>query len=62
VKLSPEELDTIACWVDLLVPYCGDYTEAMDEKQIPKYQHFLEKRRRWEEQEARNIAEYLQSR
>jgi hypothetical protein len=27
-ELSQEELDKIACWIDLLVPYCGDYTEA----------------------------------
>jgi hypothetical protein len=28
VKLSTRELETIACWIDLLVPYCGDYREA----------------------------------
>ena len=28
VKLSREELDKVACWLDLLVPYCGDYREA----------------------------------
>ncbi len=28
VKLSREDLEKIACWIDLLVPYCGDYTEA----------------------------------
>jgi hypothetical protein len=28
VELSPEELDRIACWIDLLVPYCGDYVES----------------------------------
>ena len=28
VELTSEELDKIACWIDLLVPYCGDYTEA----------------------------------
>ena len=28
VKLSREELDKIACWMDLLVPYCGNYREA----------------------------------
>jgi len=25
VALSREELDKISCWIDLLVPYCGDY-------------------------------------
>ena len=28
VQLSKEELDKIACWIDLLVPYCGDYRES----------------------------------
>jgi len=27
VTLSREELDRIACWIDLLVPFCGDYRE-----------------------------------
>ena len=59
VRLAPEELERIATWIDLLVPYCGDYTEAMAEGGLPKYQRFLDKRRKWEEQEARNIAELL---
>jgi hypothetical protein len=28
VRLSPAEMETFAAWIDLLVPYCGDYTEA----------------------------------
>jgi len=28
VRLSQQELETIACWIDLLVPFCGDYREA----------------------------------
>jgi len=28
VVLSREEIEKICCWIDLLVPYCGDYTEA----------------------------------
>jgi hypothetical protein len=45
-KLSTEELEKIACWIDLLVPYCGDYTEAnsWDAKGIAKYKHFQKKR------------------
>ena len=27
-KLSDEEMEKLACWIDLLVPYCGDYLEA----------------------------------
>ncbi len=62
VKLSRAELDRFMAWIDLLVPYVGDYTEAMAEDQIPRYNHFLEKRRRWHAEEARNIAEYLDQR
>ncbi len=59
VKLSPAELHRIATWLDLLVPYCSDYTEAMDEKGVPTYERYLAKRRKWEAQEAQNIAEML---
>jgi len=62
VTLTPRELARFALWIDLLVPYVGDYTEAMNEQQIPRYNHFLAKRRRWEEQEARNVAELIQAR
>jgi len=28
VKLGPDEIRTIALWIDLGIPYCGDYAEA----------------------------------
>ena len=59
VKLAPAELHRIATWIDLLVPYCSDYTEAMDEQGVPVYERFLAKRRAWEAQEALNIAQRL---
>ena len=48
--LSREELDKIACWIDLLVPYCGDYAEASawDDTLRRKYERSLERRRRME--------------
>ncbi len=60
VNLSRAELDRFIVWIDLLVPYAGDYTEAMAEDQLPRYNHFLEKRRRWHAEEAKNIAHYLE--
>jgi hypothetical protein len=64
VTLTQEESDKLACWMDLLVPFCGDYTEAhawtADEQR--RYQHFLEKRRRMEAVERANIAEMLAGR
>jgi hypothetical protein len=57
VRLSQEELDKIACWIDLLVPYCGDYAEAncWDDRGRRNYDKFLSKRRRMEEIERQNI-------
>jgi hypothetical protein len=64
VELSQRELDKIACWIDLLVPYCGDYTEAnaWSEEEVRKYNHFLEKRRRMEDIERENIKELIAAR
>ncbi len=63
VKLSPEELQKIACWIDLLVPYCGDYLEAnaWSEADLKKYEHFSTKRLRMEEIEQDNIRDLVES-
>jgi hypothetical protein len=54
-------MDKIACWIDLLVPFCGDYTEAnaWDENERKKYAHFLEKRERMAAVERQNIEAML---
>ncbi|MEE8452494.1 MAG: hypothetical protein V3R99_11290 [Thermoguttaceae bacterium] len=61
VELSAEEMAKIACWIDLLVPYCGDYTEAAawTEKDRDFYAHFQEKRRRHENEEQANIRSWI---
>ena len=61
VKLSQEELDKIACWIDLLVPFCGDYAEAgaWNEADHAKHKRFMDKRKRMEAIEAANIQEML---
>ena len=63
-RLSREELEAIACWIDLAVPYCGDYTEAnaWNEEEQAKYAHFLRKRRDMEAVEAQHIEAYIQDR
>ena len=63
VKLSREELEKIACWIDLLVPFCGDYTEAAawSEEEKAKYQRYADKRARMDEIERRNFAEWAQA-
>jgi hypothetical protein len=61
VQLSREEMDKIAAWIDLLVPFCGEYTEAnaWTTEETQKYEHFLKKRRGMEAFELHNIAELL---
>ena len=61
VKLSREELDKFACWLDLLVPYCGDYREAnaWSDAETRKYDHFEAKRKKMQAAEARNIQQLL---
>ena len=58
VRLTPEEIGTLACWIDLQVPFCGDYEESnlWTPEDQSKYRHFLEKRRRMEDLERRSIA------
>ncbi len=62
VVLSQEELDKLSAWIDLSVPFCGDYLEAhaWDDTELAKYRHFLEKRRRLAAAEQAGIADWLQ--
>lgn len=61
VKLSYEEMEKLACWIDLLIPYCGDYTEAncWDENELKKYLHFQKKRDNMAVTEADNIRKMI---
>jgi hydrazine synthase alpha subunit-like protein len=62
VELSVEEINAIACWIDLGVPFSGDYTEAMAEEHVPEYQRWLHKRQLWEEEELNNIRALIETR
>ncbi|MCX6875276.1 MAG: hypothetical protein NTW21_15930 [Verrucomicrobia bacterium] len=48
VRLSREEYEKIACWIDLSVPFCGDYTEAntWNPDELKKYLRYDTKRKR----------------
>ena len=61
VRLSREEMDKIACWIDLVVPYCGDYAEAnaWDSGEAAKHARFVGKRLRMAELERKNIEELI---
>ncbi len=58
VRLSDREKRILACWIDLLVPYCGDYLEAnlWSEEQKAEYAYYQNKRDRMSEIERENIA------
>ncbi len=64
VKLTREDLEKIACWIDLVVPFCGDYREAngWNEEEKSKYERFARKRREMEEIEQDSIRELTNGR
>jgi len=64
VKLTREEMEKIACWIDLLVPFCGDYTEAnaWNDADKAKYQRYQAKRERMEAVERENIRALIERR
>ncbi len=61
VILSREELDKLACWIDLGVPFCGDYTEAnaWSHAETQGYDGHLKKRAGQAEIEIDNIRKYV---
>ena len=61
VALTDDELRTLATWIDLGVPFIGDYTEAnaWNEEEVAKYAHFLAKREAQERLEQENIQAYI---
>ena len=61
-KLTSVEMRAIAAWIDLLVPYCGEYTEGLEGKHLAKYQHFAAKRQRLAAAEAQAIAALIEAR
>jgi len=61
VKLSKAELDRIACWIDLGVPYCGDYTEAniWNANETVEYAYYQAKRERMHEIEQVHLEAFV---
>jgi len=47
VKVSENEKRTFACWLDLLIPFCGSYTQhnTWTDAEKAEYNYFQEKRR-----------------
>ena len=61
VKMTQEEMDKIACWIDLAVPHSGTWTEGMMADDESVYLRVRKLRDAWQREEAANIAAYLES-
>ncbi len=61
VKMTREEMDKIACWIDLALPHSGEWTEGMKPEDKAIYMNVYRKRMEWEKQEAANLHEYIDS-
>ena len=63
VKLSGEELDKIRAWIDLNIPFAGEYDESNIWKDEEKalYKARMDERRRNEQIEEKNIQEMIQA-
>ena len=61
VQLSPQELRIVAAWIDLLVPFCDDYTvaHAWSESEQAFYAKYQAKRQRFAAIEQRNVEAYV---
>lgn len=62
VRLSREELDKLGAWIDLGVPFCGDYVEAnlWTADEMEKYRRYCAKRQRLAEEDRASIAAWLE--
>jgi len=60
--LTQEELDKISAWIDLYVPYCGDYYEAntWSEGEMNYYKYYESKHQKSVQEEMNSIKEYLE--
>jgi cytochrome c553 len=61
VRLSTEELDKLAAWMDLGIPFCGDYFEAndWDSGQLKHYEMRMTLRQKMAAIEQANIKEWI---
>jgi len=59
VKMTQEEMDKIACWIDLAVPHSGTWTEGMMADDEAVYLRVRKLRDVWRREETANIASYI---
>ena len=59
VKMTQEEMDKIACWIDLAVPHSGTWTEGMMADDEAVYLRVRKLRDAWQREEAENIGKFV---
>lgn len=53
-------MDKLACWIDLQIPFKGDYTEALaTDTLVQEYNYWMNIRKIAEAEDAENIAEFI---
>lgn len=62
VKLSAEEIDVFKLWLDLLVPFIGEYREANNwtKEEMEYYDHYDEKRNEYAREELASVKAYME--
>ena len=61
-EMTAEELETIFCWIDMMVPHAGTYYEGMAENDSTAYVTYLaEHRFKHEQWEKENIAAFIEA-
>jgi len=63
VSLAKSEIETVALWLDLLVPFIGDYKEANDwtQEEMEYYEYYEAKAEKARLENEENIRLYIQS-
>ena len=57
--MTQEEMDKIACWIDLAVPHSGTWTEGMMADDEAVYLRVRKLRDAWQREEAENIGKFV---
>jgi hypothetical protein len=58
--LTPEEMETIFCWIDFCIPHAGTYSEGMSTSDSAKHDQYMDEHRyAHAEWEAGNIEEFI---
>lgn len=63
VRLTRGDYEKLACWIDLLVPFCGDYSESnlWTPAEMEKYRRYERKREQYDRMELDAVKRFIGS-